>query len=311
MWTASIVAERLSAAFAPHHRDIGGPRPVRALIPSDYLIGSGNRRVEAKDPTIFVDDAKARPQMPRLSDYVQLCCRASRLSDGERIADRKQWRDAHKAGTALLGESDELVDEVPSEPVTSERDLARAVRGDRIACKDNPAHFAELLAEDTEFVPREFFVVNDDRLALEAQDWIVRDYIMEDLDLEASRILVVCLLKSGKEAGAFCRKHDLPLMAFLDRCLDVFSAIADRLNDEGVPVRGVVRRMRFGKQILQGVPEIAGYLGRSIEGTQTLIDDGKLPVAEYGGVTIANDSFIRFKRKHRARTEHFSQASVT
>jgi hypothetical protein len=239
--------------------------------------------------------------MPRLSDYVQLCCRASRFSDGERIADRKQWRDAHKAGTALLGESDELVDEVPSEPVTSERDLARAVRGDRIACKENPAHFAELLAEDTEFVPREFFVVNDDRLALEAQDWIVRR--TDDPGLEVSRLLVVCLLKSGKEAGAFCRKHDLPLMAFLDHCLDVFSAIADRLNDEGVPVRGVVRRMRFGKQILQGVPEIAAYLGRSIDGTQAIIDDGALPVAEYGGVTIANDSFIRFKRKHRTRTD--------
>jgi hypothetical protein len=351
-WTAAIVIERLQAAFAPKHRSLdnacqkqhsawslvvshedyspgvetmgfGGPDPLKVFVPGYNAIDKPKRLTKSNFESNFWRPHDTPPD----SDYWQLCCKGATMGNGanfEFVRDRKKWRNAFNDGSQLLmangfkveggsqweAEPDPEAEEEDEERNAREakREIARQVAVERKIVRANPDGFQELCSLD--LWDRGEYIVNDELLAIEAQEWVVRPMTAE---LETDRIITLAWLKSGLPVEVFCRRRDHDVMTFLDRVRSYTAAQAERLNKEHVPVKPLVRRLDYGKGILQGVKEIAGFLGFSIGNVQKKLDAGLIPVASFpDGTIIASESMIRHLRDHHKRPlKTMSQVSVT
>jgi hypothetical protein len=284
VWTSAMVAKRLLAAFAQKHLETDAPKLCSQQFESAPEDDAHD------DETTKVDLAWCAG-----SDYRQLCCGESRF-DTDWLHDREWTRQAYRDGTKLLVDTEPKAMAAPR--VRPERDDAKRLRETQRTVRADPSEFRQLF--DTYVALDRPVVINDEFQAVEAQGRITAP--LHCPDLEISRHLVLAWLRSLLDRAAFCRKHDLPVAAFSERFDDVCAAIAADLNNRSVGQRKVKHVRLFGSQVIRGHEAIASYLGRSSEGTQSLIDDGKLPVAEHDGVIIANSNFVRHMRKHRTRS---------
>jgi hypothetical protein len=332
-WTAALVAERLIAAFARKHRAIDNRcqslKPVWGLVTSheDYIPDLEQLGMEAIDRPKRMTDGNFRSSRwyefdtPAQSDFTQLCYKGAWFGEGdpdtpegpEFFRDRPRRRTAYKDASALLRangcrEEDGALNsdlEGPERRREQEREDARRFAETRTAIRDDPKSFAELASTDV--LDRKPIIVDDDLLALEAQGWIVRkregEQVMETAELEADRLLTLAWLKSGMTAPAFCRRSRTDILIFADRVRSYIAALTDRLNNERAPVKPVVWRLDYRKEILQGAAEIARSLNLSIGNVQKKIDAGLVPVAAVGGTIIASEKMIRHMRKHYSSPE--------
>jgi hypothetical protein len=247
---------------------------------------------------------------PGASDVVQLCCRGAIFGEGDPdTKDGREFvRDLSKFST-LFKDADQLLLENgcrqedgalnselegPEHRREHERELARQFAETRTTVRDNPKSFAELAVVDV--LDRRPLIVDDELLASEAHDWIVRPMAIEQ---EFDRLPTLAWLKSGQSLDDFSRRH-APIK---DRVRSYTAALAVRLNKERVPVKSVVWRLNYKKDILQGVDEIARSLQLSARNVQAKIDDGLVPVATVGGTIIASEKMIRHLRKHYSSPE--------
>jgi hypothetical protein len=295
VWTPALVARRLMQAFKPKQRAIQGPKPypnrdgiARFTADEDEngnrIADDGNRRIGAGADPIR---AAAREAMPELSEFYQHC----RPGDERlfyRMATFIMEYEARKSAPAPV--------ETPKR-VRPDRDTAKDFREARLEVKGNPARFAELVADDQLKNERDRYLVNDDILAIEAQEWIVAK--LDDVSLENARQITLRWLKSGLRPVALAKRNGMSRERFKAIRVAFYSAIARRLNDAGVPVRRLRSRLDYRKRVLQGYGEIAAYLDRSIDGVIDHIAKGKIAVAEVDGIVIASGEFIRHDRKHR------------
>jgi hypothetical protein len=344
-WTADLVAERLTTAFAAKHRalDNNCQKPTSAwrLVTShedtlpDLELGCYSvdkpKRLGEKN---FQSQWWKPFDTPADSDYYQLCSKGATFgANNQFVLDHPKWRKRFNDGSDILKANGFKVedgspkvdepdpDDEDAEDMTAreqEREDARQVAEGRKILRANPESFHEKAMDDLYANGRESYVVNDDLMALEAQGWIIRKM---DGKFEADRLTTLAWLKSGLSVEKFFRRLKVKPIEGVEgvhsaddvmvRFRAYTSALAMRLNRERVPVKRIVRRLDYGWPILQGVGEIANYLHRSIVNTRQMLNAGLIPVATFlDGTVIASANVILHLRDHHKRPlEATSQAA--